>query len=340
MPAKVRVFVILMLMSATGLRAEHSRAIDLDEVVVESAKRPVLHMLAYVREYSTLSTYDDTVRLFREKYVDFMLPPDNWKKHAGWTRPRPLASRSYYRFTDAHGKDSVSDAFPEHFSWSDWTSIFRRRDLHPRLRGIREGTDTLPGRYGAAEIWRREGDRIDITVDLLADPVARSWIPSMAGFLDGDIDFQRLKVHYRLDNIDDAGLSARDISCVTYEIESDGRGRNLSRLLKTGGGKPCVTTRCDIYIIDKEYISAKEAREWERGIGRAGDIEILPPPEAPELSPQTIELMARVDNLDRDAVRLAREADRRLASFKPSEYKLTIVRVVKSLIKKVKNLRK
>ncbi len=49
--------------------------IQLPEVIVESGRHKVMHMLAYVREYSTLSTYTDTVSLFREKMVDYMLPP-------------------------------------------------------------------------------------------------------------------------------------------------------------------------------------------------------------------------------------------------------------------------
>ena len=49
-------------------------AMDLPEVVVESRDHKVLHMLAYVREYSTLTTYTDTIFLFREKMVDYMMP--------------------------------------------------------------------------------------------------------------------------------------------------------------------------------------------------------------------------------------------------------------------------
>ena len=339
MPARVRPIAI-MLLCASAAYAYDDRTIDLDEVVVESAKRPVLHMLAYVREHSVLSTYDDTVYLFREKFVDFMLPPDGWKRRAGWTRPRPLASRSYYRFTDSQGLDSVSDSFPEHFSWSDWIGIFRSKDVPARLRGVEQAVDTLPGRYGAIEAWSREGDRLGVTVDVLADPVGRSWVPAIAGFLGGDLDFQRLRVHYSLDNVDGDELTARDIASMTFEIESEGRGRNLRRLLKTGGGSPYVTTRGEIYIIDKEYISAKDAERWERYSARGADITIVAPPEAPSLPPATVDLISRVDNLDRDAVRLGRDADHRLASFKPSYYKLSIVNAVKSLIKKVKNLRK
>ena len=55
----------------------HEAASELDEVVVESSKRPILHILGYLREYSTLTSYSDSVLLFREKMVDFMLTPDH-----------------------------------------------------------------------------------------------------------------------------------------------------------------------------------------------------------------------------------------------------------------------
>ena len=42
---------------------------ELPELTVESKKHRLLHILAYVREYSTLATYTDTVFLFREKTV-------------------------------------------------------------------------------------------------------------------------------------------------------------------------------------------------------------------------------------------------------------------------------
>lgn len=89
---------------------------QLDELVVESRQQKVMHMLAYVREYSTLTTVTDTVFLFREKMVDFMLNPDPKDKFRGLTRPRILKSKSYYRFTNAEGLDSVSDKSGHHLS--------------------------------------------------------------------------------------------------------------------------------------------------------------------------------------------------------------------------------
>ena len=88
---------------------------ELPEMVVESGKRRVLHMLAYVREYSTLSSYGDTVLLFREKMVDYMFVPDKKMRFKGWTIPRILKTKSYYRFTDGQGLDSVSDYCGRYF---------------------------------------------------------------------------------------------------------------------------------------------------------------------------------------------------------------------------------
>ena len=58
-------------------------AASLPEIVVESGRHKVLHVLAYVREFSTLTTYTDTVFLFREKMVDFMLNPDRKVRFKG-----------------------------------------------------------------------------------------------------------------------------------------------------------------------------------------------------------------------------------------------------------------
>ncbi|MEF2644464.1 MAG: hypothetical protein U0M50_10470, partial [Paramuribaculum sp.] len=118
---------------------------DLPEVVVESKAHKVLHMLGYVREYSMLATYTDTVFLFREKTVDFMLTPDKNVKFKGWVNPRVLKSRSYYRFTDSNGLDSVSDESNYHFSWSDWVGVVTSPRMPQRLRMSDFSADTVMG---------------------------------------------------------------------------------------------------------------------------------------------------------------------------------------------------
>ena len=108
---------------------------ELPEVVVESRRHKVLHMLAFVREYSSLTTYTDTVFLFREKMVDYMLTPDRKVKFSGWSTPRVLTGRSYYRFTNDCGLDSVSDTGSNHFSWSDWIGVAPTISIPSALTG-------------------------------------------------------------------------------------------------------------------------------------------------------------------------------------------------------------
>lgn len=336
-----RVFLCFLLGVSFCAAAFDDRTINLDELVVRSAKRPVLHMMAYMREYSTLSTYNDTVYLFREKYVDFMIPPDDWKKFRGWARPRVLASKSYYRFTDPQGTDSVSEFFPEHFSWSDWVGIYRQQPVPTTLRHRDVGTDTVMGRYSPAIVWQRDSDRMTVDIDLLADTVSRVWAPAIAAFIDGDTGFDCLKLHYILDNFDEDAITARDISVMTFEIESARRGRNLRRLLNTGGSDAYVQTHAEIYMVDKEFLSSKEARAWDkRLVSEAKDIAIVAPPDAPPLPPETLALVQRVDSLDSDAVRIGTDADRRLGSFKPMYYKLQYLNMVKKAFSKLKNLLK
>lgn len=105
--------ILLLLSPILGLSGRNRDTTELPEVLVLSKNHKVLHMLAYVREYSTLTTYTDTVFLFREKMVDYMLPVFG-AKFEGWTKPRVLTSRSYYQFKDSRGLDSVSDVSNYH----------------------------------------------------------------------------------------------------------------------------------------------------------------------------------------------------------------------------------
>lgn len=286
---------------------------ELPEVVVESRGHRVLHMLAYVREYSTMTTYTDTVFLFREKTVDYMVPSDSKVRFRGWTSPRILTCRSYYRFTDSDGLDSVSDAGNHHFSWSDWIGVPPKRPLPDALRRIGSGTDTLYGRYSPAEIWTREDDHVVVTVDVLADTLSRGWVPDMSGFFRSGVDFERFRIWYDYSNVVGDTLSVTDITGYSFHIESNGRGREMFRFNRRD--EPFfVSTEAEVYILDKEYITVSEARKWERGKFDTEEIGIYESPEAPDLPPEVQELVDRVAGIDKDSVRLDYGPDYRMVS--------------------------
>lgn len=288
-------------------------ATELPEVIVETRQQKVLHMLAYTREYSTLTTYSDTVFLFREKMTDFMLPFGKKLKFSGWTNPRVLKTKSYYRFTNADGLDSVSNTSRHHFSWSDWIGVAPSIHIPVSLKPDRFGSDTLWGKYSPKEIWTKNSDRIAVDINVLADSTSRKWVPNIAVFFHGNLDFEDFKIRFNYDNVDADSVFPSDLTGYSYNIASRGRGFDMFRFNRIN--EPFfVNTYAEVYILDKEYITVKEARKWARQNFTSDLIEIYEPAEAPELQPSIQQLICRVENIDHDQVRLAIEPDRRLMS--------------------------
>lgn len=285
---------------------------ELPEVLVESKKHQVLHMIGYVREYSTLTTYSDTVMLFREKTVDFMVPVGREKRCRGWTRPRVLASRSFYRFSNSEGLDSVSGHFGGYFSWADWIDISGGSEMPETLKGQERAEATAGGRHGPAAVWRRNGDDISLEIDILADERNARWAPGLYGFVKNGLDIRRMNLKYLFSGVGSDTILADDIACMSFSIESNGRGRNLNLFFRTSD-PVYVDTYAEIYMTDKEYISVPEAKRWEKALPRNGGIGFFPPPDAPELQPAIRSIVERVEAIDYSALRLNEKPDSRYA---------------------------
>ncbi len=284
---------------------------ELPEVIVESRQHKVLHVLAYVREYSTLSTYTDTVFLFREKMVDYMLPSDKKVRFNGWSTPRMLKAGSYYHFTNAQGLDSVSDRCSHHFSWSDWIGIVSTPRLPDLLRDVESGTDTIRGKYSPTEIWIKNNGRVAVDIDVLADTTSRQWVPNLSGFFRDGLDFENFKMRFNYDNVTYGSFSPLDLTGYSFNIESRGRGHDMFMFNRVN--EPFFTTTyAEVYILDKEYITVKEARKWDNLNFSTEDIEIIEPMEAPALQSPILGLIARVNSINHNSVRLDFTPDHRL----------------------------
>lgn len=268
----------------------------LPEVVVNSKTKEVLHIIGYLREYSTLTSYSDTVTLFREKTVDFMVPTKSAGRYRGWSSPRPLAVKSYYRFSSGQ-QDSVSDYFSRHFSWSDWVGLPGETFLPEGLRNDTAASATVQGRYGVASRWRKTGNDILVDVDVLADTTNRRWVPAIASYMHGQATFDKFNIRYKYIDAESPKLSAGDLAGMAFNIESTGRGRSMFRLFKKD--EPFfVSTYAELYITDREYMTVKQARNLEKTPPKADETGIHAPDEAPELLPAIQELIARVEGID------------------------------------------
>ena len=308
---------------------------ELPGITVLNEKKDVLYMVGYVREFSTLTTYTDTIQLFREKTVDFMLPAKRTKRLNGWLNPRVLASQSYYRFSTAYGLDSVSNYYRQHFTWADWVGILDRVEIPAALRTDMVGTDTVQGRYCPASIWRRVNDAMYVDVDVLSDTTSRKWIPTIAPFLRGNVDFSRLSVAYSLNDVEGKELRAENISQMSISIESTGRGWRLFQVFPKD--QPFfVSTYAELYIIDRAYLTVAQAQQLDQNRPRSADVGIVRPDVAPDLPPAVIDLMARVDGIDHDQRRLGMQPDERLAGKGKGRERFSIVGLVKAAARKVR----
>lgn len=309
-------FAVLLICSALGLNCHaYERVSELPEVVVTPKDREVLHILAYVRECSRLTTYSDTVTLFREKTVDFMLPARKVKRFKGWSLPRLLSSQSYYRFTNSAGLDSVSDSFTTHFSWSDWIGVPKGIGMSEKCRESESATDTVRGRMEVSRIWNRDAEHVDLWLNVLADTLNRAWVPMLSVFNKRDSEFNNLNIRYIYDDVISDTLTAEQLTGITFYIESCGRKYNLPRTF-INRTNPNVETFAEMYIIDKEYISLSDARKLEKKPPEDMIASARRPKDMPAFPIDAAALIARVDNIDRDLIRRKIIPDQRLAGFK------------------------
>lgn len=290
-----------------------SMRLALPDVVVESKMKKVLHVVAYVREYSTLASYDDTVAMYREKMVDFMIPPAGKTKFKGWDTPRLLNSNSYYHFTSSEGLDSVSDRFNNHFSWSDWVGLPIPSAIPESLADPdTSASDTIFGRYTPAEIWRRDSDRVNIRINILADASSRRWTPTLTSFFArDDSEFQRFTLDLDYRNVLSSTLSPLDLQSYAFEIESEGRGGRGMFKFSRYDQPFFVTTRTEVYVLDRQYLSIRDAKKIERRAITPLDYPIIEPADAPDIQPDALALIARVDNIDLDSLRAYQQLDPR-----------------------------
>lgn len=313
--------------------AEAKKKIQLEEVTVTTHKRSVLHTIGYVREFSELTTYADTVFMFREKWVDFMTPGANTKGYTGWHLPRILSSKSYYRFTNSAGLDSVSDSFNHHFSWSDWVRIPSRIWIPKSIIHEMEATDTIFGRNRPTEIWRRYADGIDLSVNVLAAPESRRWVSGFDDFFARGVDFERFDVRYLFKAVSGETVWENNLEAMTFNIESNGRGMNIFRVNRIS--EPySVKTYTELYVANREQLSVSEARKRERNRPEVAYLESLNSYEIGDLDPEILALIERVDGIDHNILRMQFKPDENLVglSLKPLSRKERILNRLRGLV--------
>lgn len=289
---------------------------ELPEVKVSTKHRPILHLTGYIRELSKMISSADTLTLYREKWVDFMIPTGRARHFDGWTDPRLLKTKSYYKWTDPSGRDSVSDRVSHHFSWSDWVSLPKRINFPSMISGSRLGQFTVMGRDSIAEIWQKDSAGVSVTVNVLADSLKHMWTPRLAGPMWRDHDFQRMVMDFRFSDTDTFSVKPQNLDRMSCRIESMGRGHDMFRFARWKDDNYLyVSTYFDLTITDREYLTVKDARRKEKNQELAiQDAMLIFESERVPRDSIITDLIARVNAIDHDARRLGMELDTRVGN--------------------------
>ena len=76
------------------------------------------------------------------------------------------------------------------------------------------------------------------------------------------------------------------------------------------------TTKGEAYIIDREYISAGEAKRWRNYDYSGEEVELYEPVEASAIDPYLLSIIDRVEKIDKGQVRISLPPDERLVCGK------------------------
>ncbi|MDE6337315.1 MAG: hypothetical protein K2L34_12170, partial [Muribaculaceae bacterium] len=227
---------------------------------------------------------------------------------------RVIAANSYYHFTNNSGLDSVSDRYYQSFSWADWVSIINGLPLPQQIAQNPISTDTIRSSSGISQIWQRNDDDLTVKVDVLADTLnCTKWIPDIKLFFETNTLFEDIKVEYSFTDLITDRLYAQDIDRIKVDIKSEGRGKNMFRFNRRDESF-LVSTTTEVYMYDKNYVTVKEAKKWEHDLARVLDeYDLQYPLNLSPLSSDIKDLMARVDAIDHNPIRLATFIDPRIA---------------------------
>lgn len=110
-------------------------------------------------------------------------------------------------------------------------------------------------------MWRTVGDTLLLDNDLLTDRENPGVSPELFRAYIRHVDFTRFKTGFIFTGVDgDETPFADNITKMTFEIESKERDQDMRRLFQTSD-LLYMTTKGELYIIDREYMSVDEAKE-------------------------------------------------------------------------------
>lgn len=274
------------------------KALELSEVVIIPGSHPLLHLTGYMREYASSFGSSDSLTIYHESVVDFMIPVEK-TKIKGWRKPRILAENNYIRHTDSKGLDSVSNQVDDLYLWASYVNIFPSSKHSIALpSSVAEGSEaestTIMNPDKTRTNWQKSGDMIRMNHDVMTRYENHVYSPSVLKLLGATIDITEAIGSYVFINSDgDGQLRPTELSQISRSMKMTGRGK-MWKWAADSKAPVDMKSYIEIYITDMEYLTESEAKDIKKNPPTFASDEIVAPAGAPALHPGIKNLVRRV----------------------------------------------
>lgn len=270
---------------------------ELPELVISPGARPLLHLTGYMRELTSVLSSSDSVTIFKESVVDFLVPVEKTKVK-GWNKARELASKTYVRMSNSSGLDSVSISHEYEFMlWGNRKSLIPSAAKIPdKIKGTEVTCDTVMGKYYPKIIWLKNGDVTRWYGDALANEknhVTSPWALKLFGLT---TDVTEISENFVFDTTDGDFIGPSDLRQVSITIDMLAKGKLFKKTLDSSSPVN-VKTYMELYLTDREFLSEEEGKSLKKEIPTIESSDILAPTNANPLHPAIMRTVERVNSL-------------------------------------------
>lgn len=270
---------------------------ELPEIVISPGARPLLHLTGYMREVTSVLSSSDSVTIFKESVVDFLVPVEKTKVK-GWNKARELASRTYVRMSDSSGLDSVSTGHEYEFMlWGNRKSLIPSATKIPStIKGTDVACDTVMGKYYPKIIWWKNGDVTRRYGDALANEknhITSPWALKLFGLT---TDVTEISENCVFDTPDGDLIRPADLRQVSVTIDMLAKGKLFKKTFDSSSPVN-VRTYMELYLTDREFLTEDEGKSLSKEIPIVESSDIMAPINANPLHPAILRTIERVNSL-------------------------------------------
>lgn len=270
---------------------------ELPEIVIIPGERPLLYLMGYMREVTSILSTSDSVTVFKESIVDFLVPVDK-SKVKGWNKARELASKTYVRMSNSSGLDSVSNNHEyEYMLLGNSHSLIPSSSKVPnKIRNTDVACDTIMGKYYPKIIWWKNGDETRWYGDALANEknhVTSPWALKLLGLT---TDFSEISINYVFNTPDGDFINPTDLKQVSMTIDMLAKGKLFKKTFDSSSPLN-VRTYVELYLTDREFLSDEDGKRLKKEVPLIEPAYILAPANANPLHPAIQRTVERVNSL-------------------------------------------